>query len=507
MASTYSTRLRFELPATGEQSGSWGTTMDLFMGTLLEDALAGNLQKAMPDSDYTLTTATGSSDEARNQGISITGVLTAPRALIVPTQQRHFQIHNNTNQVVTVKTAAGAGAAVPSLTVARLYCDGAGVYFAAAPISPVTGNPLTLTIPTATFTTLSVTGVSNFGTTPSGATPVVVLASTNAVGIEVKGRAADNLGILRFMDNAGTTELARIQSGAAVGSLSLRLGSTGAVIALDTDATGNVSLPHALAIGTGLGVAAGGASIFGTSFIIGGFTVATAAALAQGIVYLGNTGTRYIQWDSANYVLGGSGNIWTTGNFNPASYLPLAGGSITGNLYIAGQTEIDGDVYHDSGFTYLRSASGDIYLSFGTTAGFERGKIWASSTDNAMRCRSASSGYWVQESNGNFTASGNLYANSDRRLKRDFAAVSPREADEAVTALAGAVSRFRWIDLESPGPQLGFIAQDVQGHLPEAVSADSDGTLRVTDRPILAMLTASLAAALRRIEALEAHHG
>ncbi len=41
MPSTYSPDLRIELIANGEQSGTWGTTTNTNLGTLIEDAIAG----------------------------------------------------------------------------------------------------------------------------------------------------------------------------------------------------------------------------------------------------------------------------------------------------------------------------------------------------------------------------------------------------------------------------------------------------------------------------------
>ena len=45
MASTYSTNLKLELMGTGDQSGTWGSTTNTNLGTLLEQAIAGNLRQ------------------------------------------------------------------------------------------------------------------------------------------------------------------------------------------------------------------------------------------------------------------------------------------------------------------------------------------------------------------------------------------------------------------------------------------------------------------------------
>jgi hypothetical protein len=56
----------------------------------------------------------------------------------------------------------------------------------------------------------------------------------------------------------------------------------------------------------------------------------------SGILRLSADLNRYLYWDGSSYSLGGWGTIWTTGNLNPALYLPLAGGTLTGSLAING---------------------------------------------------------------------------------------------------------------------------------------------------------------------------
>jgi len=85
MPSNYSTSLRLELMADGEKSGTWGTITNTNLGTLIEQGVAGVASVAHDDSaSYTLTTNNGSSDEARNAVVLMTGALTADREVIVP---------------------------------------------------------------------------------------------------------------------------------------------------------------------------------------------------------------------------------------------------------------------------------------------------------------------------------------------------------------------------------------------------------------------------------------
>lgn len=87
---------------------------------------------------------------------------------------------------------------------------------------------------------------------------------------------------------------------------------------------------------------------------------------------------------------------------------------------------------------------------------------------------------------GNALLTGNLFTNSDRRLKTE---IEPFESSLDALMEMEPVS-FYWIDeaAHDVGKQVGFIAQDVQAALPEAVvvSEDEMGTLSISDRPILA---------------------
>jgi len=129
MASTYSTSLRLELMATGDQSGTWGDTTNTNLGTLLEQAITGVLSVSQGDAELTLTSTDGASDQARNMVINLTGAMTAGRNMVVPTANKVYLVKNSTTGgfAVTVKTTAGTGVAVAAGTAQWVYCDGTNV--------------------------------------------------------------------------------------------------------------------------------------------------------------------------------------------------------------------------------------------------------------------------------------------------------------------------------------------------------------------------------------------
>ena len=132
MASTYSSRLRLELIATGEKSGTWGTITNSNLGTLLEEAIAGVAAVNFgSDANYTMTEQNGSTDESRRAVLNCTssGSLTATRDLICPTQTKIYLVYNNTTggQSIRIKTSAGTGITIPTGKKQLVYCDGTNV--------------------------------------------------------------------------------------------------------------------------------------------------------------------------------------------------------------------------------------------------------------------------------------------------------------------------------------------------------------------------------------------
>ena len=76
MSTSYSTSLKLALPATGDQSGVWGVTTNNNIGTLIEQAITGVVAinvSSLGGSSYTLTNYNGTSDDARNAVLVITG--------------------------------------------------------------------------------------------------------------------------------------------------------------------------------------------------------------------------------------------------------------------------------------------------------------------------------------------------------------------------------------------------------------------------------------------------
>lgn len=126
MASTYSSNLKIELIANGEQAGTWGTTTNNNLGTLIEQAISGYTTLSFASGAQTLSMADGTSCDARNMYLELTGA-TATTTLTLPLNRKLYFVYNNSGYAITVKTAATTGVSVPNGAKYVLVCNGSEI--------------------------------------------------------------------------------------------------------------------------------------------------------------------------------------------------------------------------------------------------------------------------------------------------------------------------------------------------------------------------------------------
>jgi hypothetical protein len=135
MASTFSPNLRIELIGAGEQAGTWGTTTNTNLGTLIEDAISGYVAVTISSANQALTANNGSADQARN---AIIELVSAPSAFAVyaPPESKQYTVFNNTSHTATIynsttlgnTTAAGTGVAIPAGKTVSVWSDDTNFY-------------------------------------------------------------------------------------------------------------------------------------------------------------------------------------------------------------------------------------------------------------------------------------------------------------------------------------------------------------------------------------------
>lgn len=196
MPSTYSSTLRLELIGAGEQDGTWGTTTNTNLGTLIEQAITGVESITMADANYTLSNFNGLPDEARNAVLVMTGTLTGVRSVITPAVEKLYVVKNSTSGGfgITIKTASGSGVTVPTGATQIVYCDGTDFYLAASQTNVLAGTGISVSTAgiNSTVTNTGVTSIAGTANqiTVSTATGSVTLSLPATINVNTSGNAA-----------------------------------------------------------------------------------------------------------------------------------------------------------------------------------------------------------------------------------------------------------------------------------------------------------------------------
>jgi hypothetical protein len=283
MASTYSTSLKLELIGNGDQSGTWGTTTNNNLGTLLEQAIAGVETITMFNTDYTLTNYNGAADEARNAVIIVSGTNSAVRNVVAPAVEKVYIVSNQTTGgfAINIKTPASTGIQIPNGATYLIYCDASEFYavtkafstantpdtlvlrdgsgnFAAGTITATTfAGQLSGTITSATTATTQAPGDNStrvattaFVTNVAGS--LGTMSSQNANNVAITGGTITGLSSALPVASGGTGSTTSTGSGAVVLAssptlTSPNLGTPSALVATNITGTAN-------ALNAGIGV-------------------------------------------------------------------------------------------------------------------------------------------------------------------------------------------------------------------------------------------------------------
>ena len=130
MTTAYTPILQLALPVTGELNGTWGDVVNNNITSMVEQAIAGLATiSTWAGASHTLTTADGTTSEARCAILQCSGTPGAAATVICPAASKVYILKNSVSggYAVTLKTSAGTGISVPNGGTALLYCDGTNV--------------------------------------------------------------------------------------------------------------------------------------------------------------------------------------------------------------------------------------------------------------------------------------------------------------------------------------------------------------------------------------------
>jgi hypothetical protein len=367
----------------------------------------------------------------------------------------------------------------------------------------------------------------NFSVTSGGSAHfgsiITVAVDAAASAMTVTGRAADNVGLINFNNNANTVNQAQIwtdDNGNSTGRFIFNVNSVNAL----TLTSSGVTVP-----GTFTSIN-GSLTMYGWS-----------GSSDQSVIFMNQSGSKYLHQTGASFsfvgervaildstpatsattgalvVSGGigvPGGLWvgTNGMRNDGAYDGT--GNVYGNVFISRGTASTGTYYFGSNLTdYLTGGASGYVLSndltisqagTGPTNGLKLlrrdnsnySTIVTGSDNNLYLCLNGAPPY------GAFNSSTGVYAAlSDREKKKDIESIGPMW--DTVKALNPVSYRMKTQD-EDARKNLGFIAQEVRPLIPEAWFALMDETEGLEATAIIPVLTRALQEAMTRIEALEA---
>ena len=138
MPSTYTANAGIELPANGEQSATWGNTVNDNMNII--DRLTNGVGAiTLSGTTHTLTTTDGTASDGHYNVLVLGGSPSGTNTVTIsPNDAQHvYIVKNASGQTATFTQGSGANVSVLNGTTKIIYCDGAG---SGAVVTDVTGS-------------------------------------------------------------------------------------------------------------------------------------------------------------------------------------------------------------------------------------------------------------------------------------------------------------------------------------------------------------------------------
>ena len=371
---TYDNDLRLKEIATGDESGTWGTSTNTNL-ELIADGFSYGTKEMAADANETFTMPDATADDTRSFYLKITSAvsLTATREITLGpnTVSKVWMIENATSgsQIITIKQGSGATVNVPNGSKVMVVTDGAGAGAAVFNANPTEiGGTVTSVGGTGTVQglTLSGTVTSSGNLTLGGTLSNVNLTSqvtgnlplaNGGTGASLADPDADR--IFFWDDSAGSTAFLTVGSGLDISGTTLSSTAAGGTVT-SVDVSGGTT---GLTASGGPVTTSGTITLAGTLAVANGGTGLTALGSANQVLAVNGAGTA-LEYVSA----GGSGTVTSVSGTGTVSGLTLTGTvTSSGSLTLGGTLD---DINLASGVTgTLPVANGGTGVTSSTGTG------------------------------------------------------------------------------------------------------------------------------------------
>lgn len=349
MPSSYSSSLRLELQASGENANTWGTKTNNNLN-LIEQAIAGYTKITLTSASatYNLTIADASASEGRNAFIEFAGTVASAISIVVPDAEKGYWVRNSaTGSPLTFRTSSGTGLTLPTNEWVFLIADGTSVVstlptsltnYARLAAAQTFTNANTFTSAVTLQGPVSITGATVITSATDIRANLSVTGTTNLAGNVVVSGATT---LASVVDIKGATSLASTLVVGGATDIRANLSVTGSTnLAGNVLISGNVSVSGSFAV-SGASTFNSVVNIRSNASITGNFLVSGETTLASAVTIKGPTSL------ASTLVVNGTatfnGVVSITGTLYPKF---IIGGSAAfiDNLDVGGRVDIHNNV-------------------------------------------------------------------------------------------------------------------------------------------------------------------
>ena len=232
MTSTYTSNSGIEKPATGDQSGTWGDTVNTNMD-IIDRAMSGVASLSLTGTSTTLTTTDGTLTDGMYRVLVLAGSPTGTNTITISPndQDKFYLVKNGSGQSAVFSQGTGANVTIPDGGADVIYADGAG---AGAAVASIFAN------------SLSFGKVNLTSDTASG--DAAALGYTSAEGLILTGQGSTNDVTIK---NDADQDVLEIPTGTQNVTVQGKLGVAGDTAAGDDAAIGYTAAEGLILTGQG----------------------------------------------------------------------------------------------------------------------------------------------------------------------------------------------------------------------------------------------------------------